>query len=146
MANVFEKSGRMFVALRKNGARPNGKRPVFHAVSPNCRIDASDRARVADRPNEMENLSSSKDEAGPSCRMIDDLPTARTMAPTGFRIHVWCKACRHSVDADLDALIRNGKDDIPLAQLKWQCGNCRSRLTSFVMTGSHFGPNRSSTR
>ena len=40
-------------------------------------------------------------------------PTARTLAPTGFRIHVWCKACRHSVNADLDALIRNG---IPLVR------------------------------
>ena len=69
-------------------------------------------------------------------------PTARTLAPTGFRIHVWCKACRHSVDADPDALIRNGKGDIPLVQLKWQCGNCRSLLTDFVMTGSHFGPCR----
>jgi len=44
--------------------------------------------------------------------MTDDLPTARTMVPTGFRIHVWCKACRHSVNADLDSLIRGGKGDI----------------------------------
>ena len=55
----------------------------------------------------------------------DALPTARSMAPTGFRIHVWCKACRHSVNADLDALIRDGKGDIPLVRLKWQCANCR---------------------
>ena len=33
--------------------------------------------------------------------MTDDLPTARTMAPTGFRVHVWCKACRQ---ADLETL------------------------------------------
>ena len=67
-------------------------------------------------------------------------------APTGFRIHVWCKACRHSVDADLEALIRNGKGDIPLVRLKWQCANCRSGLTDFVVSGGHFGPKRSSTR
>ena len=53
--------------------------------------------------------------------MSDELPTARTTAPTGFRIHVWCKACRHSVDADLAALIRNSKGDIPLMRLKWRC-------------------------
>jgi len=41
--------------------------------------------------------------------MTDDLPTASTMAPTGFRVHVWCKACRHSGNADLDALVRAGK-------------------------------------
>ena len=74
------------------------------------------------------------------------LPTARTIAPTGFRVHVWCKACRHSVDADLDALIRSGKGDIPLVQLEWQCANCRSGMTDFVVTGAHFGakePHRS---
>ena len=43
--------------------------------------------------------------------MTDDLPTARSMAPTGFRVHVWRKACRHSGNADLDALIRAGKGD-----------------------------------
>ena len=64
--------------------------------------------------------------------MTDDLPTARTMAPTGFRVHVWCKACRHSGNADLDALIRSGKGDIPLVRLKWQCANCRSGMTDFV--------------
>ena len=42
--------------------------------------------------------------------------------------------------ADLDALIRSGKGDIPLVQLKWQCANCRSGLTDFVVTGSHWGP------
>jgi hypothetical protein len=76
--------------------------------------------------------------------MSDDLPTARTIAPTGFRVHVWCKSCRHSihaeVDADFNALIRNGKADFPLVRLKWRCGNCRSELTDFVMTGSHFRP------
>jgi hypothetical protein len=38
--------------------------------------------------------------------MTDDLPTARTEAPTGFRVHLWCEACR--VNGDLDALIRAG--------------------------------------
>ena len=65
-----------------------------------------------------------------------DLPTARSMAPTGFRIHVWCKACRHSGNADLDALIRSGKGDVPLVRLKWQCARCRSGTTDFVVTGS----------
>jgi hypothetical protein len=80
---------------------------------------------------------------GPMLReMTDDLPTARTMAPTGLRVHVWCKACRHSVDADFDALIRDGKGDVPLVQLKWQCAKCRSGLTDFVVSGAHFGPRR----
>ena len=41
-----------------------------------------------------------------------------------------------------DALIRDGRGDIPLVRLKWRCGNCRSRLTDFVVTGAHFGPSR----
>ena len=53
--------------------------------------------------------------------MTDRLPTARTMAPIGFQIHVWCKACRHSGNADLDALIRSDKGDIPFVRLRWQC-------------------------
>jgi hypothetical protein len=72
----------------------------------------------------------------------DDLPTARSKAPTGLRIHVWCKACRHSGNADLDALIHAGKGDIPLVRLKWQCANRRSGMTDFVVTGAHFGPRR----
>jgi hypothetical protein len=39
-----------------------------------------------------------------------------------------------------DSLIRLGKGSIPFVRLKWRCGNCRSDLTDFVMTGSHFGP------
>jgi hypothetical protein len=70
----------------------------------------------------------------------DDLPTARTLAPTGFKFHVWCKACRHSVDVDLAALIRDGRGDLPLVKIKWKCGRCGSQLTDAVMTGSHMKP------
>jgi hypothetical protein len=48
-------------------------------------------------------------------------------------------ACQHSIDADLDALIRVGRGNVPLVNLRWRCENCRSHLTNFVMTGSHFG-------
>ncbi len=48
-----------------------------------------------------------------------ELPTPRSMARTSYRVHVWCKACRHARDADLGAL------------------NCGSRLTDFVVVGSH---------
>jgi hypothetical protein len=27
-------------------------------------------------------------------------------------------------------------------RLKWQCANCRSGMTDFVVTGAHFGPRR----
>jgi hypothetical protein len=44
------------------------------------------------------------------------------------------------VDADFNALIRNGKANFQLVRLKWRCGNCRSDLADFVVTGSHFRP------
>jgi hypothetical protein len=37
MINI-ERNGRLFVALRKNGTLREGLEPVYHAVTPNCRI------------------------------------------------------------------------------------------------------------
>ena len=61
--------------------------------------------------------------------MADDLPTPRSISRTGYRVHVWCKACRRAKDADLAALIDAGQGDVPLVRLRWRCGNCGSRLT-----------------
>jgi hypothetical protein len=65
--------------------------------------------------------------------MTDELPTARTMAQTGFRWHVYCKSCRWSSDTDFAKLIADGRGDIPLIKLRWRCGNYGSRLTDAVM-------------
>jgi hypothetical protein len=46
------------------------------------------------------------------------------MARTSFRVHAWCKACRHAEGVDLSALIAGGRGDVPLVQMKWRCGNC----------------------
>jgi hypothetical protein len=53
---------------------------------------------------------------------------------------VWCKACQHSIDADLAALIRDGHGDKPIAHVKWRCANCGSRRTDAVVMGSHITP------
>jgi hypothetical protein len=71
--------------------------------------------------------------------MIDELPTARTMATTGFRWHVFCRSRRWSVNADFQKLINDGRGDVPLVKLRWRCGRCQSRLTDAVMDGHHFG-------
>jgi hypothetical protein len=47
---------------------------------------------------------------------------------------------RHAKDADLAALIAAGRGDVPLVQMKWRCGNCGSRLTEFIVGGSHMRP------
>jgi hypothetical protein len=72
--------------------------------------------------------------------MADDLPTPRSISRTGYRVHVWCKACQHAKDADLAALAADGRGDVPLVQMKWRCGNCGSRLTEFIVGGSHMRP------
>lgn len=38
MTNVVERGRRVFVALRKVGARAGEARPVYHAVTPCCRM------------------------------------------------------------------------------------------------------------
>jgi hypothetical protein len=72
--------------------------------------------------------------------MTDNLPTARTMATTGFRWHVFCKSCHWAIDPDFQQLIADGRGDVPLVDLKWRCGRCGSRLIDAVMSGGHLGP------
>lgn len=43
--NAIVYANRIFVALRKGGRAPQGKSPVFHAVTPYCRM-----ALCADEP------------------------------------------------------------------------------------------------
>jgi hypothetical protein len=68
---------------------------------------------------------------------VHELPTPRSISRTGYRVHVWCKACRRAKDADLAALVDAGKGDVPLVRPRWRCRNCGSRLTEFVVGGSH---------
>ena len=54
--------------------------------------------------------------------MPDDyhgLPAPQTTLRTGYvRVLVWCKACRHRADADLEALVDAGHGgDVPLVEL-----------------------------
>ena len=71
--------------------------------------------------------------------MDSDLPTARSIMRSGFKVHVWCsKSCHRSKDADLAALVAGGRGDVPLVKMRWRCGNCGSRLTDSVVSGSHF--------
>ena len=50
--------------------------------------------------------------------MTDDLPTPRSISRTGYRVHVWRKACRHAKDADLATLLAADHGDVPLVPLK----------------------------
>jgi hypothetical protein len=50
--------------------------------------------------------------------VTDDLPTPRSISRSGYRVHVWRKACRHAKDADLAALLAADHGDVPLVQLK----------------------------
>ena len=67
--------------------------------------------------------------------MSADLPTLlSTLSARYVSVHVWCKACRHSAGADLDALIRDKRGDGPLVRLRFRCSNCRCGMTDFVVT------------
>ena len=73
--------------------------------------------------------------------MPDDLPTPRsTLRSRYVRVLVWCKACRHEADADLQALVDAGRGDVPLIKLRFRCSNCGSRLTDWVVTAKNTGP------
>jgi hypothetical protein len=59
------------------------------------------------------------------------LPTPRsTLRDSSERVLVWCKACRHQADADLQRLVDTGRGDVPLIHLKCCCSNCCSQLTA----------------
>ena len=69
------------------------------------------------------------------------LPTPRsTLRSRYVRVLVWCKACRHEADADLQALVDAGRGDVPLIKLRFRCSNCGSRLTDWVVTAKNTGP------
>ena len=53
--------------------------------------------------------------------MSDDLPTPRTTLRAGYvAVHVWCKACKHQADADLERLAAEGRGDVPLVRLRFR--------------------------
>ncbi len=59
----------------------------------------------------------------------------RTTLRDGYRLLVWCKACRRQEGADLQRLVDAGRGDVPLVQLRFRSMNCRSQLTDCVVTG-----------
>ena len=66
-----------------------------------------------------------------------ELPTPRTTLRARYvRVLVWCKACRHQRDADLQGLVDAGRGDVPLVELRFRCSNCGSGLTDFVVTSA----------
>jgi hypothetical protein len=72
--------------------------------------------------------------------VTDGLPTPRsTLRDSSARVLVWCKACRHQADADLQKLVDTGRGDVPLIHLKYRCSRCGSRLTDFVCTSRYGG-------
>lgn len=73
--------------------------------------------------------------------MSDDLPTPRSTVRSRYaRVLVWCKACRHQREADLQALVDAGHGDVPLINLRFRCSNRGSRLTGWVVTAKKTGP------
>ena len=65
----------------------------------------------------------------------DGLPTARTALRTGYvRVLVFCNSCRHQADADLQAIVKSGRGDMPLTELRFLCSQCGTDRTDFGVT------------
>jgi hypothetical protein len=63
-----------------------------------------------------------------------ELPTPRTaLAARYVRVLVFCRSCRHQHDADLQALVDQGRGDVPLVHLR-RCSQCQTGNTDFVVT------------
>jgi hypothetical protein len=64
----------------------------------------------------------------------DSLPPPHSTPRSRYaRVLVWCKACRHQREADVQALVKTGRGDGPLVKLRFRCSNCGSRLTDWVV-------------
>jgi hypothetical protein len=86
--------------------------------------------------------------------MDDDLPTPRSISRIGYRVHVWCKSCRHAKDADLAALVGRrpwgctaGADEMALWQLRLTTDRIPRRRFAHeagqrLVTGSMAWPSR----
>lgn len=51
------------------------------------------------------------------------------------RLALSCRSRLRQSIADLEALCRKGKGDVPLIRLRWRCSNCGSRRVSAVVSG-----------
>jgi hypothetical protein len=64
-----------------------------------------------------------------------ELPTPRsTLQARYVAVLLTCRSCLRNRNADLEALVADGRGDMPLIELRWRCSNCRSRLVDFVVT------------
>lgn len=68
---------------------------------------------------------------------MNGLPTVSSMArqSSWLRLRVTCRSCLRWLHADLQALERQGKGDVPIARLKFRCSNCGSRRVEAVVEG-----------
>jgi hypothetical protein len=73
--------------------------------------------------------------AGAVTEAHHELPTPRTaLAARSVRVLVFCRSCRHQRDADLQALVDQGRGDLPLVHLRFRCSQCGTGNTDFVVT------------
>ena len=68
------------------------------------------------------------------------LPTPRSTLrnDSGAQVLVWCKACGHQAEADLEKLVAEGRGDVPLIHLPFRC-RCGSRATGIICSSKYGG-------
>jgi hypothetical protein len=69
-----------------------------------------------------------------------DLPTPRTTLQARYvRVMLTCWSCRHQRDAALEALIADGRGDVPLVRLRWRCNRCGLRRIGMACISKDVG-------
>jgi hypothetical protein len=64
-----------------------------------------------------------------------ELPTpCSTLQARYVAVLLTCRSCLRNRHADLEALVADGRGDMPLIELRWRCSNCRSQRVDFVVT------------
>ena len=71
---------------------------------------------------------------------MSGLPTPRSTLRNDdlAQVLVWCKACRHQAEADLQKLVDEGGSDTPLIHLPFRC-RCGSLRTLIICTSKYGG-------
>ncbi len=65
----------------------------------------------------------------------EDLPTARTTLRARYvDLSLHCRSCLRSRTADMQALIDDGRGDVPLIHLRFRCSYCGHRNIDVQVT------------
>jgi hypothetical protein len=66
------------------------------------------------------------------------LPTPRTSLAAHLSVNAYCAHCSNCTPLDLAELIRAGRGDVPLLELRLRCTRCRQFGHTVLVSGQSF--------